>query len=279
MAGGWKTCPCLDVRGSTARSTCSWRSSPPPGCTSTGRGPGYRARRGDGADRGGRGAGAARRRGQRDAGPGAAPGRPRDGRGHRPARARTRPAPPAPTCFWTPPCRPPPACSSSWPSGMTAPPSPPRRSRPGATAGLTSAAAELGKATEALHGLIELAEMTGRSGRTGKTDLNHGGDRVADRVTAWLVHAAGGEGADDRPLARGRFVGRDLDLVRGHPSALSPCWAFRPTTVPTGVVHAQADDLRAAVEDASGDSVAVWRCHTATSWSAPFGLPFENRQA
>jgi len=39
-------------------------------------------------------------------------------------------APPAPTCFWTPPCRPPPACSSSWPSGMTAPPSPPRRSRP-----------------------------------------------------------------------------------------------------------------------------------------------------
>jgi hypothetical protein len=27
-------------------------------------------------------------------------------------------------------CRPPPACSSSWPSGMTAPPSPPRRSRP-----------------------------------------------------------------------------------------------------------------------------------------------------
>src|SRR5271165_460450 len=85
--------------------------------------------------------------------------------------------PPTPTCSWTPPCRPPPACSSSWPSGMTAPPSPPRRSRPGATAGLTSAAAELGKATEALHGLIELAEMTGRSGRTGKTDLNHGGDR------------------------------------------------------------------------------------------------------
>ena len=41
-----------------------------------------------------------------------------------------------------------------------------------ATAGLTSAAAELGKAAEALHGLIELAEMTGRSGRTGKTDLN-----------------------------------------------------------------------------------------------------------
>ena len=215
------------------------------------RGPGYRARRGDGADRGGRGAGAARRRVQRDAGPGAAPGRPRDGRGHRPARARTRPAPPAPTCSWMPPCRPPPACSSCWPSGMTAPPSPPRRSRPGATAGLTSAAAELGKATEALHGLIELAEMTGRSGRTGKTDLNHGGDRAADRhpaggladagaglVTARLVRAAGGEGADDRPLARGRFVGRDLDLVRGHPSALSPFWAFRPTTVLTGVVHA-----------------------------------------
>ena len=41
-----------------------------------------------------------------------------------------------------------------------------------ATAGLTSAAAELGTAAEALHGLIELAEMTGRSGRTGKTDLN-----------------------------------------------------------------------------------------------------------
>ena len=45
------------------------------------------------------------------------------------------------------------------------------RALPGA-AGLTSAAAELGKAAEALHGLIELAEMTGRSGRTGKTDLN-----------------------------------------------------------------------------------------------------------
>ena len=41
-----------------------------------------------------------------------------------------------------------------------------------AAAGLTSAAAGLGKAAEALHGLIELAEMTGRSGRTGKTDLN-----------------------------------------------------------------------------------------------------------
>ncbi len=41
-----------------------------------------------------------------------------------------------------------------------------------ATAGLTSAAAGLGKAAEALHGLIELAEMTGRSGRTGKTDLS-----------------------------------------------------------------------------------------------------------
>ena len=41
-----------------------------------------------------------------------------------------------------------------------------------ATAGLTSAAAELGKAAEALHGFIELAEMTGRSGRTGKTYLN-----------------------------------------------------------------------------------------------------------
>ena len=41
-----------------------------------------------------------------------------------------------------------------------------------ATAGLTSAAAGLGKAAEALHGLIEPAQMTGRSGRTGKTDLN-----------------------------------------------------------------------------------------------------------
>ena len=41
-----------------------------------------------------------------------------------------------------------------------------------ATAGLTSAAAELGKAAEALHGLIELAGTAGRSGRTGKTDLN-----------------------------------------------------------------------------------------------------------
>jgi hypothetical protein len=41
-----------------------------------------------------------------------------------------------------------------------------------AAAGLTSAAAGLGKAADALHGLIELAEMTGRSGRTGKTDLN-----------------------------------------------------------------------------------------------------------
>jgi hypothetical protein len=41
-----------------------------------------------------------------------------------------------------------------------------------ATAGLTSAAAGLGNAAEALHGLIELAEMTGRSGRTGKTDLS-----------------------------------------------------------------------------------------------------------
>ena len=41
-----------------------------------------------------------------------------------------------------------------------------------ATAGLTSAAAELGKAADALHGLIELAEMTGRSGRTDRTDLS-----------------------------------------------------------------------------------------------------------
>jgi hypothetical protein len=40
------------------------------------------------------------------------------------------------------------------------------------TAGLTTAAAEPGKAAEALHGLSELAEMTGWSGRTGKTDLN-----------------------------------------------------------------------------------------------------------
>ena len=41
-----------------------------------------------------------------------------------------------------------------------------------ATARLTSAAAELGQAADALRGLIELAERTGRSGRTGKTDLN-----------------------------------------------------------------------------------------------------------
>ena len=41
-----------------------------------------------------------------------------------------------------------------------------------ATAGRTSAAAGLGKAAAALHGLIELAEMTGRSGRSGTTDLN-----------------------------------------------------------------------------------------------------------
>jgi hypothetical protein len=41
-----------------------------------------------------------------------------------------------------------------------------------ATARLTSATAELGKAADALHGLIKLAEMAGRTGRTGKTDLN-----------------------------------------------------------------------------------------------------------
>ena len=41
-----------------------------------------------------------------------------------------------------------------------------------AAAGLTGAAAGLGTAAEASHGLIELAEMTGRSGRTGKTDLS-----------------------------------------------------------------------------------------------------------
>jgi hypothetical protein len=35
-----------------------------------------------------------------------------------------------------------------------------------------AATAGLGKAAEALHGLIELAEMIGRSGRAGKTDLN-----------------------------------------------------------------------------------------------------------
>ena len=63
------------------------------------------------------------------------------------------------------------ACGSSRPSGMTAPPSPPPAEQ-AAAAGLTSAAAGLGKAAEALRGLIELAEMTGRSGRTGKTDLS-----------------------------------------------------------------------------------------------------------
>jgi hypothetical protein len=136
------------------------------------RGPGYRAGRGDGADRGGRGAGAARRRVQRDAGPGAAPGRPRDGRGHRPGRARTRPARPGADALLDA------ALQAS--AGLqqllafrhdcatvTTP-----AEQGAATAGLTSAAAELGKAAEALHGLIELAEMTGRPGRTGKTDLN-----------------------------------------------------------------------------------------------------------
>ena len=61
---------------------------------------------------------------------------------------------------------------SSWRSGVTAPPSPTPAERAAATAGLTSAAAGLGEATEALHGLIHLAEMTGRSSRTGKTDLS-----------------------------------------------------------------------------------------------------------
>ena len=41
-----------------------------------------------------------------------------------------------------------------------------------AAAGLTGAAAEPGKAAEALHGLIDRAEITGRSGRIGKTDLS-----------------------------------------------------------------------------------------------------------
>jgi hypothetical protein len=82
-------------------------------------------------------------------------------------------APLAPTRSWTPPCRPPPACSSSWLAfrhdctTVTTP-----AEQAAATVGLTSVAAELGKAAEALHGLIELAEMTRRFGRTGKTDLN-----------------------------------------------------------------------------------------------------------
>jgi hypothetical protein len=136
------------------------------------RGPGYRARRGDGADRGGRGAGAARRRVQRDAGPGAAPGRPRDGLVT--GLAALEPDPPAPGAdvlldaalqaatglqqllAFRHDC-----------TTVTTP-----AEQAAATAGPTSAAAELGKAAEALHGLIELAEMTGRSGRTGKTDLN-----------------------------------------------------------------------------------------------------------
>lgn len=48
----------------------------------------------------------------------------------------------------------------------------PDAARQAATARLTGAAAELGQATDVLHGLIELAEMSGRSGRAGKTDLN-----------------------------------------------------------------------------------------------------------
>ena len=85
----------------------------------------------------------------------------------RPARPRRRRAP------GTPPCGPPPACSSSlafW-HDCTTVITPAERAA--ATAGLTSAAAGLGKAAEALHGLIELARIAaGRSGRTGRADLS-----------------------------------------------------------------------------------------------------------
>jgi hypothetical protein len=104
--------------------------------------------------------------------PGAAPGRPHDGRGHRPGRARTRPARPGADVLL--------AAALQAATGLqqllafrhecTTVTTPAEQAA--ATAGLTSAAAGLGKAAEARHGLIELAEMTGRSGRTGKTDLS-----------------------------------------------------------------------------------------------------------
>jgi hypothetical protein len=63
---------------------------------------------------------------------------------------------------------------------MTAPPSPPPAEQAAATAGLTSAAAGLGKAAEALHGLIELGapRNTGRPARAGhwpgRAEAGHG---------------------------------------------------------------------------------------------------------
>jgi hypothetical protein len=90
------------------------------------------------------------------------------GPGARPAR------PPAPACSRTPPCRLQAATGLqqllAFRHDCTTVTTPAEQAA--ATAGLTSAAAGLGKAAEALHGLIEVAEMTGRSGRTGKTDLN-----------------------------------------------------------------------------------------------------------
>jgi hypothetical protein len=102
---------------------------------------------------------------------GAAPGRPRDGRGHRPGRARTRPARPGADVLLD---AAPQAAAGlqqllAFRHDCTTVTTPAEQA---AAAGLTSAAAELGQAAEALHGLIELAEMTGRSGRAGKTDLS-----------------------------------------------------------------------------------------------------------
>jgi len=97
----------------------------------------------------------------------------RDGRGHRPGRARTRPA--RPRRRRAPGRRPAgrhrPAAAPGLPAHDCTTVTTPAE-QAAATARLTGAAAELGQAAEALHGLIELAEMTGRSGRTGKTDLN-----------------------------------------------------------------------------------------------------------
>jgi hypothetical protein len=96
----------------------------------------------------------------------------RDGRGHRPGRARTRPARPGADVLLDAALQ-----AATGPQQLlafrhdcTTVTTPAEQAA--ATAGLTSAAAELGKGAEAPYGLIELAEMTGWSGRTGKTDLN-----------------------------------------------------------------------------------------------------------
>ena len=73
------------------------------------------------------------------------------------------------------------------------------------------------------------------------------------------------------PAAKGLTIGRwpggassaGISIWSAVTRARSPILGFSSYDRLTGVVHAQADDLRAAVEDASGDSVAVWRCHTA----------------